>query len=145
MRRTGEPRHPSARLAPGINGERDYLMSLLIKTSEDQSFEIKVQDSYFEVSPITASEAAKIQKQHGKYENGRLTSEGEKRIISEKFKKTVKNWRNVKDVTGKDVPYSDELRDKFAELNQGWASLIVFKAEQNQAEVREEEENNLGE
>jgi hypothetical protein len=120
-------------------------MSLLIKTTEDQTFEIDVQGSTFQVCPITASESARIYKQHAKYRNGQIEPEAQKRIIAEKFKRTVKGWKNVQDVTGNDVPYSDELRDNFAELNQDWASLIIMKAEQNQAEISQEEDDNLGE
>ena len=120
-------------------------MGLLIKTTEDQSFEIDMQGSTFEVCPITASEAARIYKQHAKYRNGQIEPESQKRIIAEKFKRTVKGWRGVQDVTGKDVPFSEELRDRFAELNQDWASLIIMKAEQNQAELHEEETGSLGE
>lgn len=121
-------------------------MALFIKTTEDQAFEIDMQGSTFEVCPITASESARIYKQHAKYNrSGQLEPESQKRIIAEKFKRTVKGWRGVQDVAGNDVQFTEELRDRFAELNQDWASLIIMKAEQNQAEIHQEEDDSLGE
>jgi hypothetical protein len=120
-------------------------MSLIISTEKDQSFWIDVSGSKFKGCPLTATENAKIDKRLLKYTGGgRLDPESERKATAEKFKRVVEDWEDVKDVHGKDVPYSDDQRDRFAELNYGWASLILLKFDQKMAEVEEEENDNLG-
>lgn len=119
-------------------------MSLLIKTSADQSFWIELNGSRFLVNPISSSEDAKIAKKYIEWKNGVPIPDYSK-IRKEKFVKTVLNWENVSDVEGNEVKYSEEMKENFAEYNPDFALSIIQKAEKHEVAKKEEEYENLGE
>jgi len=118
-------------------------LSILIKTTEDQSFWIDVDGSKFLACPITSTRDSQIAKKHTKYKNGFPTPDQAK-IRTDKFQETIQDWRNVKDVDDNDVPFSDELRDKFAKYNPDHAWRILRAAEQHDVDQQDEENKGLG-
>jgi hypothetical protein len=119
-------------------------MSLLIKTTEDQSFWIEVQGSRFLVCPVTNTEDTAIAKKYTEWKKG-FPVPDQAKIRREKFIKTVLDWEDVRDVNGNEVPFSEEMRKNFVEYNPDFAWLIIRKAEQHEVEEREAEDLNLGE
>lgn len=118
-------------------------MAMLIRTSEDQSFWIDVEDSRFKVRPLTSTQESALQKKHTKVKKG-FPQQDNEAIKREKFQKMVLEWENVQDIDGNDVPFSEAMRDKFAEYNPDFAWYIIRQAEQHNVADRKEEDDNLG-
>lgn len=119
-------------------------MSILIKTTQDQSFWVDVDGSKFKVCPVNSTRDTQIAKKYTKYKNGFPTPDQGK-IRQTKFQETILHWEKVKDVNGKDVPYSDDIRDLFAKYNPDYAWRILRAAEQHDVDQRDEEDKGLGE
>jgi len=116
---------------------------MLITTEYHQSFWVDMADSKFFVCPLTGTEEHKIDAEHTTMEAGRQVIDVPA-IRAEKFCKVVKDWTNVNDLENKEVKYTDNMRDKFADFNPDFAELVIQKARHRILAKEKEENESLG-
>lgn len=119
-------------------------MAMLIRTDAKQSFWIDVDGSKFLVRPLTSSEDDDLAKKHTKRRPGKFPEADTHSINVAKFRRMVLDWKDVEDVNGKDVPYSEDMKKDFAEFNPDQAARIIRQAEQHDVDTVQEDYADLG-